>query len=133
MRRHLEHIRELAEYRPALVDNRSADKVLQKEAALRELRLVPVDRNNLVFEDHRGVYVLHALEQGNQKAIVLAGGDNFSRGPVDIKLFEASEKIRAVGPGFDFDLALDAVRIDDFSRFKIFIHISFSVRDSFRS
>ena len=116
---HIEHLGEPANLRALLVHDRRAEKIGDKMPALRQTHVAAGEVRDLVFQKHRAVHVLHIRKADDEHALVDARRGDGARRAVDIERFERLEKLGAVAPRVELDLAPHAERVDDLSRFEI--------------
>jgi len=111
------NLRELSHALAGLGDDLGADYVLNEIAALGQLCVGPVYEDAPALEPHGGVHVLHALERGEDGALVHAGGAHPDRFAVYIQCAERGQELRGIRPGEDLYLAPDAVGVHYLARF----------------
>ena len=85
-----------------------------------------IDGDDLALEGHGGIHVGDALQRGEDIALVYPGGAHPYGRSVQIEGAELEQKLGAVAPGDDFDLALDAVGIHDLPGLqKLIFHLKY--------
>ena len=103
-----------ADGRFAVVD-RQTQKIRDKDAALRQLRVGAVDRDDLIAQGAGGLHGVDARELDEHAGLLHAGGLHPVGAAADPERVKLQQKLRAVGPGQKLDLAAHAVRADDLS------------------
>ena len=109
-----------ADGRFAVVD-RQTQKIRDKDAALRQLRVGAVDRDDLIAQGAGGLHGVDARELDEHAGLLHAGGLHPVGAAADPERVKLQQKLRAVGPGQKLDLAAHAVRADDLSGLQILL------------
>ena len=122
-----EHVGHNPQLLPAAgVQDLQAEQIGDKVPPLGQHHAGAIDGDDLALEGHGGIHVGDALQRGEDIALVYPGGAHPYGRSVQIEGAELEQKLGAVAPGDDFDLALDAVGIHDLPGLqKLIFHLKY--------